>query len=615
MKHNNLSHIQPEILPTSKEEMERLGWDQADIILVSGDAYVDHPSFGIAVLGRLAAARGLRVAILPQPNWRDDLRDFKKLGAPRLFFGVSAGAMDSMINHYTALRRKRSDDAYTPGGRAGYRPDYPSVVYSQILKSLFPDTPLLLGGIEASMRRFSHYDYWQDKVKPSVLVESGADLLIYGMGEQPFLQILDLLERGVPFPTLLNIPQTAFLCSREQGKPQAGTILDTLLPSHEDCVADKKMFAKAFCMMEEASNMPECNRLVQGHGDCWLVVNPPFAPAKGALADLPYDLPYSRRPHPRYLNKPPIPAYEMIKFSVNIHRGCFGGCSFCAIAAHQGKSIVSRSEDSILKELGEVARLPGFKGHISDLGGPSANMYGMEGISLNICRKCKRPSCIFPAICKNLNYDHHPLIRLYDKALRVDGIRKITIGSGVRYDMFINQAADISRKYGLHEYARKLLLRHVSGRLKVAPEHTAEHVLKLMRKPAFKGFVDFHKKFREICQNEDLPWQLIPYFISGHPGCQEGDMQELAMQNRKMGIKPEQVQEFTPTPMTLSTTMYYTGINPYTGEKLFSARSDVQKRNQKNYFFKPLPGKKLIKSSYPAKSAVESKAHKNAKKK
>lgn len=577
-------------LPVSRDEMDRLGWDQADIILVSGDAYVDHPSFGTAVMGRLAEYMGLRVAILPQPNWRDDLRDFRKLGAPRYFFGVTAGAMDSMINHYTALRRKRSDDAYTPGGRAGYRPDMPSVVYTRILKQLFPQVPVLLGGVEASMRRFSHYDYWQDQVKPSILVESGADLLVYGMGEAPFMRIIELLKKGVPLESLHNIPQTAFVRPlQEEVPPLKGTGL-TLLPSHETCVADKKAYASAFRTMEEASNSWECNRLIQPHGAEQVVVNPPFAPASGSQADLPYDLPYARLPHPKYHKKPDIPAYQMIRFSVNIHRGCFGGCSFCTISAHQGKFVVSRSPQSILSELEQIARLPGFKGHISDLGGPSANMYAMGGINLDACRKCKRPSCIYPEVCRNLNYDHHPLIAIYDQALKVHGIKKITIGSGVRYDMLQGQPREVARKYGLNEYTGKLLRRHVSGRLKVAPEHTAPGVLSLMRKPSFQQFEAFQKRFLELCQKEDLPWQLVPYFISGHPGCREGDMQQLSHDIRKLKTQPEQVQEFTPTPMTLATTMYYTGMDPYTGQKVYSATSDIQKRQQKTYFFRPKGG-------------------------
>lgn len=590
----NISNINDagSFLPVTREEMVRLGWDQADIILVSGDAYVDHPSFGTAVIARLAQWRGMKVAVVAQPNWRDDLRDFRKLGRPKYFFGVTAGAMDSMINHYTALRRKRSDDAYTPGGRSGYRPDMPSIVYTRILKQLYPDVPVVLGGVEASMRRFSHYDYWQDKVRPSILLESGADLLIYGMGEHALIRIIDLLQKGVPLHSLHNIPQTAFVRPMEEEVPPLKETQELMLPSHEVCLADKKAFATAFRIMEEASNSWQCPRLVQPHGKMKVVVNPPFPPAEDKQADLAYDLPYTRLPHPKYHKKPPIPAYEMIRFSVNIHRGCFGGCSFCTISAHQGKFVVSRSEDSIMRELEHISRMPDFKGHVSDLGGPSANMYAMAGINKEICRKCKRPSCIFPAVCKNLNFDHHPLMRIYERALKVPGIRKITIGSGVRYDMLVGQSPEITRKYGLNEYTRRLLRRHVSGRLKVAPEHTSPGVLRLMRKPDFSAFQAFQKRFLEHCDQDELPWQLVPYFISGHPGCHENDMQQLAQDIRLLKTKPELVQEFTPTPMTLSTTMYYTGLDPYTGKRIFSVKSDQEKKNQKARFFEKQTGRK-----------------------
>ena len=575
-----------DFLPTSREEMDNKGWDQADIILVSGDAYIDHPSFGIAILARLAEKAGFRVAVLAQPNWRDDLRDFKKLGPPRLFFGVSAGSMDSMVNHYTALRRRRSDDAYTPGGRAGYRPDYASVVYTRILKELFPAIPVVLGGVEASMRRFTHYDYWQDKVKPSVLVESGADLLLYGMAEQAWLNILRLMVRGVPFASLHNIEQTAFLWPAGKTLPDIKGREAITLPTHEQCLSDKNTFARAFRTIEEASNTPEAPRLVQPFNDQLVVVNPPVPIPDEKTIDSSWDLPYTRLPHPRYRKKPPIPAYEMIRNSINIHRGCFGGCSFCAINMHQGKFVQSRSEKSILAEVEKVASMPGFKGHITDLGGPSANMYRMDGIDKQMCNRCKRPSCIYPSTCKNLNFDHNPMLQLYEKAEKIKGVKKITIGSGVRYDMLLGKTPEENKRYGLQPYIRRLLSHHVSGRLKVAPEHTAPHVLKLMRKPSFSGFEEFHKIFRDVCQKESLPWQLIPYFISGHPGTLEKDMKDLSVLLSKMGYRPEQVQEFTPTPMTLATTIYYTGLDPYTGKKVHVVRNDQQKRRQKKYFFK-----------------------------
>ncbi len=573
-------------LPTSRDEMDKLGWEQADIILVSGDAYVDHPAFGAAVMGRMAESMGLKVAILPQPNWRDDLRDFKKLGPPRYFFGVTAGSMDSMVNHYTALRRRRSDDAYTPGGRSGYRPDYATVVYSQIIKKLYPHIPIVLGGVEASMRRFTHYDYWQDKVKPPILAESGANLLLYGMGEQAWKMLLKLITKGVPMDSLHNIPQTAFLQQRDEPIAELKNTSSIQLPSHEACLSDKKVFADAFRIIEETSNTLEAPRLLQSCREQQVVVNPPFPPVTEKEADEPYELPYTRLPHPRYHKKPPIPAWEMIKFSVNIHRGCFGGCSFCAINMHQGKFVVSRSEDSVLRELEKVADMPDFKGHISDLGGPSANMYRMGGKDLSICRKCKRPSCIYPNTCKNLDFNHTPMLELYEKAEQIKGIKKITIGSGVRYDMLLGKSKQQDKEYNLSAYTRRLLQKHVSGRLKVAPEHTSDMVLRHMRKPSFTGFEHFHQQFREICRKENLPWQLIPYFISGHPGTQDSDMRDLSLLLKKLGYRPEQVQEFTPTPMTLATTMYYTGLDPYTGKKVFVVRDDRQKRSQKEYFFK-----------------------------
>ncbi|MFP4691634.1 MAG: YgiQ family radical SAM protein [Bacteroidales bacterium] len=574
-----------QFLPVTREEMDRLGWEQADVILVSGDAYVDHPAFGTAVLARIAAHCGLRVAVLPQPNWRDDLRDFKKLGPPKYFFGVSAGSMDSMVNHYTARRRKRSEDAYTPGGRPGYRPDMASVVYTRILKQLYPDTPVVLGGVEASMRRFSHYDYWEDRVRPSVLVESGADMLLYGMAEMPFIRLIELLERGVPFSSLHNLLQTAFVTGKDRSLPPLKGRNETVLPSHENCLSDKRVFADTFRIIEASSNRMDPDRLIQPHGEKLVVVNPPFPLPDQPGADLPWDLPYTRLPHPKYQKKPAIPAYEMIKHSVTLHRGCFGGCSFCAIAAHQGKFISSRSERSVLQELEKIVQMPGFKGHITDLGGPTANMYRMGGKDLAVCRKCRRPSCIFPNICHNLDYNHNPLIRLYDKALAVPGVKKMTIGSGIRYDMLEGPSASVNKAYGLDEYTRRLLLQHVSGRLKVAPEHTEKQVLKSMRKPPFSTFERFHSRFRDICRREGLSWQLIPYFISGHPGCRDRDMENLAAAVKRNGLRPEPVQEFTPTPMTLSTTMYYTGIDPYSGKRVFSARSDEAKKRQKAYFF------------------------------
>lgn len=571
-------------LPVTKKEIEDLEWDQPDVIIFSGDAYVDHPSFGPAVIGRVIQNEGLRVAIVPQPNWKDDLRDFRKLGAPKYFFGVTAGNMDSMVNHYTAARRLRSDDAYTPGGKAGFRPDYASIVYTRILKQLYPDVPVILGGIEASMRRLTHYDYWKDRVEPSILVSSGAEMLVYGMGEQPVRELVRLLARGVPFKSLDTIPQTAIAINRNDPLPVNGKWKDIILGSHEECVADKKIFASNFVKFEKESNRIEAARLSEPSGDKKVVVNPPFSPMSVEEADRSYDLPYMYMPHPKYRNKGTIPAYEMIKFSVNIHRGCFGGCSFCAIAAHQGKQIVRRSEKSILAEIEKIRSLPDFKGYLSDLGGPSANMYSMKGSDSEMCLRCSRPSCIWPAVCKNLETGHGELTELYKKVNRMPGIRKAFIGSGVRYDLLFpewNPRAGKAEK----EYLAELIKDHVSGRLKVAPEHTSPYVVNLMRKSPFSLFYKLKEQFEKITAREGLKYEIIPYFISSHPGSSEETMSELAREVKSLGIKPEQVQDFTPTPMTLSTTMYYCGFDPYTGKKVFVARDKAQKRRQKDYFF------------------------------
>jgi len=571
-------------LPTTRKEVDSLGWDQPDVIIFSGDAYVDHPSFGPAVIGRVIEDKGLRVAIVPQPNWKDDLRDFRKLGSPKYFFGVTAGNMDSMVNHYTAARRLRSDDAYTPGGKSGFRPDYPVIVYTRILKKLYPEVPVVIGGIEASMRRLTHYDYWKDKLEPSILVSSGADLLIYGMGEQPVREMVKLLLKGIPFSSLTTIPQTVFARSKNLPLPINKKWKDILLKSHKECLSDKKIFAANFVTFEKESNKVGSVRLTELTGDVNVVVNPPFAAMTEDEADRTYDLPYLYMPHPRYKDKGPIPAYEMIKFSVNIHRGCFGGCSFCAIAAHQGKQIIRRSEGSILKEIDKLKSLPGFKGYLSDLGGPSANMFTMKGKDFDLCLKCSRPSCIWPQVCKNLDTDHKHLTALYSKVNKIPGIKKAFIGSGIRYDLLYpewNKDAGINEK----EYLKELIVNHVSGRLKVAPEHTSSNVLHLMRKAPFSLFRKLKNDFDRIKEREGLKYEIIPYFISSHPGSSEEDMKGLAGEVRSLGIKPEQVQDFTPTPMTLATAMYYCGFDPYTGKKVYVARGIEVKRRQKELFF------------------------------
>jgi uncharacterized radical SAM protein YgiQ len=580
---NNPDNIKPPEsgawLPTSKKEAEARGWDMLDVILFSGDAYIDHPSFGIAVLGRVLEDMGLRVAVVPQPNWRDDLRDFKKLGRPRLFFGVSAGAMDSMVNHYTANKRLRSDDAYTPGGKAGQRPDYPTIAYTRILKQLYPDTPVIIGGIEASMRRFTHYDYWQDLLKPPILLESGADLLVYGMGERAIMEIARLMERGVPVSRLINIPQTAFVVEGElPGSLKAEVVR---LYSHKECLADKRNYALNFKVVEAESNKLEAAVILQSAENRTVVVNPPYPTAGTEEMDRIYALPFTRLPHPRYRNKGAIPAYEMIRHSVTLHRGCFGGCSFCTISAHQGKFVSSRSEASVLSEVERVKEMPDFRGYISDLGGPSANMYRMQGKDLKVCAKCSKPSCIFPVVCPNLETSPAPLLSIYRKVRSMPGIKKAFVGSGIRYDLFLDKLDQKSYR----DYARELIKHHVSGRLKVAPEHSDEKVLRLMRKPPFSLYRKMQKLFDNINREEGLNQQLIPYFISSHPGCGNVEMAELAVTAKQMNLMPEQVQDFTPTPMTLATVIFYTGINPYTMEKVKVARTRQEKLSQQQFFF------------------------------
>jgi len=578
-------------LPVTRKEADQRGWDEPDVVLISGDAYIDHPSFGMAVIGRLLENLGLKVAVVPQPNWQDDLRDFKKFGRPRLFFGVTSGAMDSMVNHYTAHKRKRSNDSYTPGNRAGARPDYATSVYAKIVREIFPDVPLILGGVEASLRRFTHYDYWSDQLKPSILSETGADLLVYGMGEEAIVEIAKRLMHGIPIEELTDIPQTAWLSSIKPDFPGKETIT---LNAHEVCLKSKRKFADNFRFIEQESNKVIPKILIQPASEKFVVVNPTYPVLHEEKLDQIFDLPYTRLPHPKYRNKPPVPAFEMIKNSVNMHRGCFGGCSFCTISAHQGKFIASRSEKSILNELEKIVDTPGFNGVITDLGGPSANMYKMKGIHQQICDNCKRPSCIYPAICPNLNTDHTPMTRLYQKAERMDGIKKVFIGSGIRYDMFTGRSTEEEKKNGHKQYAEQLISKHVSGRLKVAPEHTSDVILKIMRKPTFELFKKFKKQFEEINTRTGKRQQLIPYFISSHPGTRVEEMADLAIKTKDQGLQLEQVQDFTPTPMTLATVMYYTGIDPYSGKKIYRADSIGKKRLQQKFFFWYKPENKKI---------------------
>jgi len=572
-----------DFLPTTKKEVELREWGELDVILFSGDAYIDNPAFGVSVIGRVLEAAGYRVAIIPQPDWHGDFRDFKKLGRPRLFFGVSAGAMDSMVNKYTANKRLRSEDAYSPNGRHDLRPEYPSIVYSNILRQLYPDVPIVLGGIEASLRRLTHYDYWKDCIRKSVLCDSGADIVIYGMGEKQIISIAQALENGRKIKAIKDIPQTAYLC-KERDIPEGITTNDIVLHSHEECLYNKKFQAENFKHIEEESNKKHAQRILQKVDSQYIVVNPPYPTMTTEEVDATYDLPYTREPHPKYKGKV-IPAYEMIKFSVNIHRGCFGGCSFCTISAHQGKFIASRSKESILKEVKQVIQMPDFKGYLSDLGGPSANMYGMAGKNIKACEHCKRPSCIHPEICPNLNTDHSKLLDIYRTVDALPGIKKSFIGSGVRYDLLLHNVKDEKTNHSTQEYTRELIKNHVSGRLKIAPEHTSDRVLYLMRKPSFKQFYQFKRIFDKINKEENLRQQIIPYFISSHPGCKEEDMAELAVITKDLDFHLEQVQDFTPTPMTVSTEAWYSGYDPYTLEPVFSAKTPREKLAQRQFFF------------------------------
>ncbi|MBO6189266.1 MAG: YgiQ family radical SAM protein [Alloprevotella sp.] len=572
-----------DFLPTTKKEAALRGWDELDVVLFSGDAYVDHPSFGCAVLGRLLESAGYRVAIVPQPDWHGDFRDFRKMGRPRLFFGVSAGAMDSMVNKYTAARRLRSEDAYSPDGRHDRRPEYPSIVYSQILKQLYPDVPVVLGGIEASLRRVTHYDYWQDRLRPCILQESGADFIIYGMGELPILEAARRLAEGKPLSALRDLPQTVWLL-KEADVPGGIAPDDIQLSSHETCLRDKRAYAANFRHVEEQSNMLHPCRLLQRMGSAYVVCNVPYPPMTTAQVDRSFDLPYTRVPHPKYRGHR-IPAYEMIRHSICLHRGCFGGCAFCTISAHQGKFIQSRSLQSILREARQVTQMDDFKGYISDLGGPSANMYRMGGRDTTLCERCKRPSCIHPAVCRNLRADHQPLLDVYRAVDALPGVKKSFVGSGVRYDLLLHRSDHADENRAAQRYTEELICHHVSGRLKVAPEHTADATLSVMRKPPFEQFRAFKREFDNICSRHGLRQQIIPYFISSHPGCTEEDMAELAAATKRLDFHLEQVQDFTPTPMTVATEIFYSGLHPYTLQPLFVARTPEEKRRQRMFFF------------------------------
>ncbi len=572
-------------LPLTKKEVEKRGWDEVDVVLISGDAYVDHPAFGTAVIGRIIESEGFRIAIVAQPNWQDDLRDFKKFGKPKYFFGVTAGCMDSMVNHYTANKRLRSNDSYTPGGEAGFRPDYATTVYSKILKEIYPDVPVLIGGIEASLRRVTHYDYWKDELMPTILADSGADMLVYGMGEQPLREMLNLLKAGVPFNEIKDINQIAYLHESSEALPNYKHWNTVELASHEVCLQDKIKYASNFKIVEVESNKWQANRIIQRVGNKTLVINPPFKIMDEKEIDQSFDLPYTRLPHPKYKNRGPIPAYEMIKFSINMHRGCFGGCSFCTISAHQGKFIASRSETSIMKEVEQIVKHPEFKGYISDLGGPSANMYKMKGKDEDICNRCQSPSCIHPVICSNLDTSHKPLTKIYQQVDAHPEVKKAFVGSGIRYDLLVDDFNKNNKDGNHDEYMEQLVTRHVSGRLKVAPEHTSDDTLRVMRKPSFKYFKKFKEKYDKIQDKHDLKQPLVPYFISSHPGCEEADMANLAAETKDLGFQLEQVQDFTPTPMTVAEVIYYSGVHPYTLQPIKTAKTREEKLAQNRFFF------------------------------
>ncbi|MGB0914886.1 MAG: YgiQ family radical SAM protein [Crocinitomicaceae bacterium] len=572
-------------LPITKKELEKRGFEDVDVVLISGDAYVDHPAFGTAVVGRIIEDEGFSVAIVAQPNWKDDLRDFKKFGKPKKFFGVTGGCMDSMVNHYTANKRLRSTDAYTPGGAAGFRPDYATTVYTKILKELYPDVPVLIGGIEASLRRVTHYDYWADKLFPSILEDSGADLLVYGMGDQPLRDVLKLIKKGVPFKNLTTTKQVAFMLEEDEPLPKNKKWETVEMASHEACLEDKLKYAANFKIVEVESNKWQANRITQKIGKRTLVINPPYKTMVEKEIDQSFDLPYTRLPHPKYKKRGAIPAYDMIKFSINMHRGCFGGCSFCTISAHQGKFIASRSQKSIMKEVDEVVEHPDFKGYISDLGGPSANMYGMKGKDEDICAKCSSPSCIHPVICSNLDTNHKSMTDIYKKVDAHPGVKKAFVGSGIRYDLLVDDFNKNNDDGNHDEYIEQVVTRHVSGRLKVAPEHTSDNTLKMMRKPSFKYFHKFKEKYDKISAKHNLNQPLIPYFISSHPGCEDEDMANLAVETKDMGFQLEQVQDFTPTPMTVATVIYYSGVHPYTLRPHRTVKDKEEKLNQRRFFF------------------------------
>jgi len=562
-------------LPTTADEVRARGWDAPDVVFVTGDAYVDHPSFAMAVLGRVLESHGFRVAILPQPDWRSAAA-WRALGRPRLFYAVSAGNMDSMINHYTANKKRRNDDAYSPGGRIGLRPDRPTPVYAQRCREAFPGVPVLIGGIEASLRRIAHFDYWSEQVRPSMLAASKADLLAFGKGEATIVAIARRLAAGEPVAALRDLRGVAYLLGAREPVPAwPGETL--ALPAFEEVTREPLAFARMTRTFHHETNPFNAKRLTQAHGDRTLVLNPPCLPIGEAEMDAIYDLPYTRRPHPRYAE--PIPAHTMIKDSVQIMRGCFGGCTFCSITMHEGRVIQSRSPRSILAEVKAIAAAPDFKGTISDLGGPTANMYRMRCTRPEVEAVCKRLSCIHPTVCKLLGTDHGPTIELMRGARAVPGVKRVHIASGIRMDLANLDDA----------YVEELVTHHVGGHLKVAPEHQSDRVLALMKKPSHREFETFAGKFRRASARAGKEQYLVPYFIASHPGCTMDDMIELAVFLKAHGYRPRQVQDFIPAPMDIATCIYHTGIDPLTMTPVDTVKKlrDRQTQRALMQFFEP----------------------------
>lgn len=571
-------------LPICLDEARARGWSELDVIFVSGDAYIDHPAFGIPLLARWLAAHGFRVGIIPQPDWRSK-EPFMALGRPRLFFAVSAGAMDSMVAHYTPARKLRHDDAYTPGNRHGSRPNRATIIYTSRLKEAYRDVPVIIGGIEASLRRFAHYDYWENKVRRSILFDAKADLLVYGMGELPLLEVARRMAAGESLGEIRSVRGTCRIGRESEDgplscPPDAESVGPLPIPSFDDVAGDKKQFANAFRLASREQNPFSARTLVQPHGARLLVCNPPSLPLNQADMDRIYALPFDKSPHPAY--REPIPAWDQIKNSITSHRGCFGGCAFCAITMHQGKQVQSRSEASIIAEVDALARQSWFRGSISDVGGPTANMYGLVCKHPEAMRHCRRPSCIFPAICAHLETSDKRAAGLLQQVRNRQGVKHVAVSSGVRYDLMERQPG----------YFRELVGHHVGGLLKVAPEHLGEHVTALMRKPGRKAFERFLARFREESARAGKRQHVVPYLMSGHPGCRTEDMLELALALKKLGMTVDQVQDFTPTPGTLSTCMYYTGMDPETGKRVHVPVSDREKGLQKALALWHQPGER-----------------------